>query len=163
LQYLLTTNVTTWEIVIGKLLGRLTQLALLALAGLPLLCLMAPFTGFNLITILALVVFTILVLIGLGSASMLASVWSRQTRDAVIALYGLGLGGILLVWGAREVAAYLDDVAPAGSPPCLLSSWLSWLDAGLIYFDPRFVLAPSLDSNQKLPELARRMVAASFA
>src|SRR5262249_21457122 len=64
LQYLLTTNVTAWEIVVGKLLGRLTQLALLALAGLPLICLMAPFTGFNLITILALIVFTVLVLIG---------------------------------------------------------------------------------------------------
>src|SRR5262249_18472537 len=85
LQHLLTTNLSTWEIVVGKLLGRLAQLGMLALAGLPLMCLIAPFTGFNIISLIALATFTLLVLVAVGSITMLASVWSRQTRDAVVA------------------------------------------------------------------------------
>ena len=38
LQYLLAADLTAWEILAGKLLGRIAQVALLALAALPLIC-----------------------------------------------------------------------------------------------------------------------------
>ena len=56
LQYLLTSSLTTWEIVVGKLLGRLVHLGLLALAALPLFALMAPFGEFDLLTMAAVAV-----------------------------------------------------------------------------------------------------------
>jgi ABC-type transport system involved in multi-copper enzyme maturation permease subunit len=162
LQYLLTTNLSAWEIVIGKLLGRLAQLGLIALAGLPLICLMGPLTGFNVFTILALVVFTVLLLVALGSASVLASVWSRQTRDAVIALYSMGIGAGLLFWGARELGAYLDSLNGPGAAPGGLTSAVAWLNRFLVYLDPRYVLAPADGIEQNLPELARRLHASAL-
>src|SRR5262249_33412882 len=47
LQHLLTTGLPTWEIVLGKLLGRLAQVALLALAGLPFLWFFGGFAGLD--------------------------------------------------------------------------------------------------------------------
>jgi ABC-type transport system involved in multi-copper enzyme maturation permease subunit len=162
LQYLLTTNLSAWEIVIGKLLGRLAQLGLIALAGLPLICLIGPLTGFNAVTILALVAFTALLMVALGSASVLASVWCRQTRDAVIALYSMAIGGGLLFWGARELGAYLDSLNGPGATPGWLTSVVTWLNRFLIYLDPRYVLAPADGADQNLPELSRRLYASAL-
>src|SRR5437899_812382 len=87
LQYLLTADLTPWEIIVGKLLGRIAQVALLALAALPLICFIGVFGGLNLIALVVLFAVSVVPLFALGSASLLASVWSKQTRDAVLGVY----------------------------------------------------------------------------
>src|SRR5205085_8440984 len=91
---LLTAYVTPADIVLGKLAARCAQVAVLALTPLPLLALVGQYAGVTPEFLLGLVAVTALVLFGLGGVSLLASVWVRQTRTAVIATYG----GLLAGW-----------------------------------------------------------------
>ncbi|HWG47832.1 MAG TPA: ABC transporter permease subunit, partial [Gemmataceae bacterium] len=116
LQYLLTADLESRHIILGKLLGRVAQVALVAIAGLPLFALLAGFGGVQPATVLAVVVALIVPLFALASATLLASVWCRQTRDAVLALYVLGTIGGLAVWYFQGFLNYLNPlyvVAPA--------------------------------------------------
>jgi ABC-type transport system involved in multi-copper enzyme maturation permease subunit len=104
LQYLLTADLTSWEIVIGKLFGRITQVFLLCLVGLPVLAFVGGYGHLNWPTVFALALLTLLVLFLLGSASLWASVRSTQTREAVLRVYRwLGMlvlpVGVFLLWG----------------------------------------------------------------
>src|SRR5437870_1060569 len=129
LQYLLAADLTPWEIIVGKLLGRAAQVALLALAALPLICFIGVFGGLNLIALVVLFAVSVVPLFALGSASLLASVWSKQTRDAVLGVYLCLLAGFLSFWMA--------------------GSW------GL--FDPLAVLEPAWGSSRDLAEVVRRL------
>src|SRR5438445_2439521 len=104
LQYLLTADLTPWEIIVGKLLGRIAQVALLALAALPLICFIGVFGGLNLVALLVLVAVTVAPLFALGSLGLLASVWSKQTRDAVLGVYLCLLAGFLVFWATDSWA-----------------------------------------------------------
>lgn len=105
LSHLLTAYLTAGEIVLGKLLGRLAQVALLVLAGLPVFCFLGALGGLPPLLMLAVLAATSLPLFALGAASVLASVWSRQTRDAVLVLYGGGAVLVLLFWGLPRLPA----------------------------------------------------------
>jgi len=87
LQYLLTTDLTSGQVILGKLCGRVIQVLSLALAGLPLLCFLGALGGVELTLILGLVLVTLFVVTGVAAATLLAAVWSRQTRDAVLGLF----------------------------------------------------------------------------
>src|SRR5947209_2735733 len=100
LQYLLAADLTAWEIIVGKLLGRIAQVALLTLAALPLLCFIGVFGGLNVVALLVLLAVTLTPLFALGAAGLLASVWSRQTRDAVLGVYLCVLGAVGLLWAS---------------------------------------------------------------
>jgi ABC-type transport system involved in multi-copper enzyme maturation permease subunit len=129
LQYLLTAGLTSWEILLGKLLGRAAQVALLALAALPILCFIGVFGGLNVILLATLFAVTVAPMFALGSASLLASVWSKQTRDAVLTVYFCVLAGWLLLWAV----------------------------GGLDLFNPFHVLEPGWGGSEDLKELARRL------
>jgi ABC-type transport system involved in multi-copper enzyme maturation permease subunit len=133
LQYLLLTDLETRHIVLGKLLGRVAQVALVGLGGLPLFALLAGFGGVEPLSLLAAGAVLVVPLFGLGAATLLASVWCRQTRDAVLALYVAGGAGVLLV--------YL-----LGGP--------------LDYLNPTYVLAPAWGPStlRDLPEAGRRLL-----
>ena len=88
----------------------IAALALLALAGLPLFALWAGFGGVEPVTVLFVAGVLIAPLFALASATLLASVWCRQTRDAVLALYVLGLAGWLGVWWLGGVLDYLNPL-----------------------------------------------------
>jgi hypothetical protein len=107
----------------------MAQVTLLALATLPMLCLVGSFAGLNLLTLAALAAVSVAPLFALAGVSLLASVWSRQTRDAVLAVYLCGAIGFLLLW----VTGYL------------------------LYFDPLYVLAPTWGDNPDWKELGRRL------
>jgi ABC-type transport system involved in multi-copper enzyme maturation permease subunit len=109
LQYLLLADLGMRELLLGKLLGRAAQVGLLALAGLPLFALMAGFGGLAPLTVLAFLGLSALTVLAVAAAGLLASVWCRQTRDAVLALYGIGLAGGFLVW---QVGGVLDGFNP---------------------------------------------------
>jgi ABC-type transport system involved in multi-copper enzyme maturation permease subunit len=95
LQYLLAADLTASEILLGKFFGRVAQVLLLALCGLPLIAFIGAFAGLNPGLVLALFALTLVPVFGLGAASLLASVWSRHTRDAVLAVYCFGIAAFL--------------------------------------------------------------------
>jgi ABC-type transport system involved in multi-copper enzyme maturation permease subunit len=98
LQHLLLADLNTRALLLGKLLGRVAQVGMLALVGLPLFALLGGFGGVRPLTLLALGITLGLTVFSVASAALLASVWSRQTRDAVLALYAVGIAVSLLVW-----------------------------------------------------------------
>jgi ABC-type transport system involved in multi-copper enzyme maturation permease subunit len=137
LQYLLTADLEARHILLGKLLARVAQVALVSATGLPLFALLAGFGGVQPITLLALGIALLVPLFALASMALLASVWCRQTRDAVLALYVLGTLGGLAVW--------------------IIQGWLR-------YFNPLFVLAPAWGAwrSVDLVELCRRLLLSSL-
>jgi ABC-type transport system involved in multi-copper enzyme maturation permease subunit len=110
LQHLLVADIDTRPLLLGKLLGRVTQVAVLALAGLPLYALLAGFGGVGPAAVLAFGALSAVTVLAVASAALLASVWCRQTRDAVLALYAAGLAGGLAVWWSGGV---LDGFSPS--------------------------------------------------
>lgn len=133
LQYLLTADLNSWQIVLGKLLGRVTEVAVLVLTGLPLLCFFGVFAGVDLRLLLVVAAITVVPMLAIGAASLLASVWSRQTRDAVL--------GLFVVGGVGCLALYLLD----------------WLGLGLIdCFSPLWVVNPP--ATPPPPSLEKRLL-----
>jgi ABC-type transport system involved in multi-copper enzyme maturation permease subunit len=139
---LLTAYVTPADVVLGKLAARTAQVGILALTPLPLLTLVGPYAGMTPEFLLAWVAVTLLVLAGVGGVSMLASVWARQTRTAVVTAYVGLLGG---AWAGRFL---LDMGWPA-------AVWLDW-------FDPLRPLALALDRTDPA-EAFRRVGQAAVA
>jgi ABC-type transport system involved in multi-copper enzyme maturation permease subunit len=87
LEHLLTADLTAWEIVVGKLLGRLIQVAILTLAGWPLVVFLIGFGYLDWSAVICPVIVTVVLLFALGAFSMWTSVHSKQTREAVLRVY----------------------------------------------------------------------------
>src|SRR5262249_52047625 len=85
LPYLLLTDMDTRHIVLGKLAGRVGQVLLVLMGGWPLFALLAGFGGVAPLALLASFAALLPPLFGLAAGALLASVWCRQTRDAVLA------------------------------------------------------------------------------
>lgn len=136
LQYMLTADLTGWEIVLGKLLGRMYQVVVLLLPGLPLICALGVFAGLYPAALLIVLAGTAAPLFAVGAACMLASVWSRQTRDAVLGLYATGALGFVILWGVQAILAWVGPpaLAPLG---LLISGFLTALN-------PESLLGPAL-------------------
>jgi ABC-type Na+ efflux pump permease subunit len=111
LQYLLTTDLAPIHIITGKLLGRVIQVCVLAMAGLPLFALLGALGGVEPALLLGLVIVTIYVACGVASATFLAAVWTRQTRDAVLALYGVGIVAATVIFWVGGPLTYFNPVA----------------------------------------------------
>jgi ABC-type transport system involved in multi-copper enzyme maturation permease subunit len=86
LQYLLTTDLTTWDVILGKWIARVFQVGVLYLTSLPIFCFIGILGGLELSTLTGFAAVSLLAAAAMGAASLLASVWSRQTRDAVLGL-----------------------------------------------------------------------------
>jgi ABC-type transport system involved in multi-copper enzyme maturation permease subunit len=131
LQYLLTADLTPSEIVLGKFFGRAAQvITVLVLTGMPVICFCGVFGGLNLMRITALAAYTLFALFAFGSASILASVLTRTTREAVLGLYATGL--VVLVGYA--VIAWLSTIF-AG-----LTGTIQFLDTYVMsYLNPVFI------------------------
>ncbi|MBL8799755.1 MAG: ABC transporter permease subunit [Planctomycetia bacterium] len=147
LQYMLTAHLTAAEIVLGKLLGRMAQVGLLIIAGLPVLCFVGVWGGLHPPVMLAVFAVTIAPVFAIACASLLASVWCRQTRDAVLSLYGVFALAVLLMFVSLWLAGYLHNRLPAGSGPSTFLAFLDTLNAALNYFNPLFVLEPAWENG----------------
>lgn len=141
MDYLLTADLTAWEIVIGKLLGRLAQVGVLSLTALPFLCAVGGYASLPPITILVIASLTLVPFFGIGALSILASVWSRQTRDAVLRVYAWLIVGYI---GLAVLHTY-QVVLPASAG---VTSWLIPLDDVLLCLNPVHVLEPAWKSQQ---------------
>jgi ABC-type transport system involved in multi-copper enzyme maturation permease subunit len=111
LQYLLTTDLAPVHIIAGKLVGRIVQVSTLALTGLPLLALLGALSGVEPALLFGLVVTTVFVAAGVASATFLAAVWARQTRDAVLGLYAAGVVAVTAVVTVGGPLAVFNPIA----------------------------------------------------
>jgi ABC-type transport system involved in multi-copper enzyme maturation permease subunit len=131
LQYMLTADLTPAEIVLGKFLGRTAQvLTVLVLTGLPVICFCGVFGGLNFLRVAGLAAYTLFALFAVGSASILASVLTRTTREAVLNLYAIGMallfGYGILYW----LSGFIPVVAPV----------VGFLDTYVMsYLNPMFI------------------------
>jgi ABC-type transport system involved in multi-copper enzyme maturation permease subunit len=87
LLLLLTTKVSSGEVVIGRMAGKLSQVGMVLLAGLPPLTLLAGWNGLGVAHVGALLLILLAVLAGGGGMATCASVFSRRGRDALLGVY----------------------------------------------------------------------------
>src|SRR5262249_18506972 len=138
LELLFTTPLLDREIILGKMLGRLTHLACIFLTALPLISLTQFWGGVDGPALLAGFAVTGLALLSVGSLSMLCSVLAPNVLLAVVSSYGL-----VLVFGIFCTAL------PACSPVTFLgefdrrfdAEWKEWSDlvsSSLTYGGPGF-------------------------
>jgi ABC-type transport system involved in multi-copper enzyme maturation permease subunit len=81
---LLTTQLSSTEIILGKLLSRLGHLVLLLLTGLPVLALLQLLGGVDPPLLAAVTVLTFCSMVSMASLCMLVSVRANRTREAVL-------------------------------------------------------------------------------
>lgn len=96
LEFLLITDLSDREIVLGVLGSRLARLLLLVLTGLPVLCLLPLLGGVELLFVLTGYTATIFLLLSLGGVGILMSVQMKTTLGAVAGTY-VALPLLLLV------------------------------------------------------------------
>jgi hypothetical protein len=137
LLYLFSADLNAWEILAGKLFGRAFEVLILLLTTLPFLCFIGIFGGVTPISLVAIGLMFLGPVFAIGSASLLSSVWCRQTRDAVVGLYAIG-GLLYLLWMGLTV---LGGLGRPGSP---LASVKRLMD----YFDPYYVAGPALTAAE---------------
>lgn len=102
---LLTTRLSSAEIVLGLLAGRLTMLGGALLVGLPVVAIVACYGGIDpllVATLYGAIASTALVL---GSAALLFSVLFRRPRGALMSAYMFMICWMLGLWLAEDVAA----------------------------------------------------------
>lgn len=96
LDYVLSTDLLSHEVILGKLASRLSSLVLLVLTGLPIVSLMQFFGGVDLGLLLAGFAGTLLTMLSLGCLSIYISVREPRTLDAVFWTYFYAGGYLLL-------------------------------------------------------------------
>lgn len=89
LHYLLTSRLSSAEIVLGKLGARLLQVGVLVALGLPVVSLIGLFGGVDFNLLLLTYAGTFTTIFFLASASILVSVGSRRPREAISIIYVL--------------------------------------------------------------------------
>jgi ABC-type Na+ efflux pump permease subunit len=87
LEYLLATDLSSREIILGKFFSRLANLTLLLLTGLPMVALSQLLGGVDLNVVLMTYAATLLFTMTLASLSILSAVHSRRTRGAIMETY----------------------------------------------------------------------------
>jgi ABC-type transport system involved in multi-copper enzyme maturation permease subunit len=143
LQQLLTSDLRAYDIVVGKLLARGGQVATLCLAGLPMLALLGPYAGLTAAFLVTWVAVTVVVVFGLSGASLLASVWTKQTRSAAVLIYGM-------------IAA--ASVVAVSAPAVVWTRFPAWVNG----FNPIYALTTAY-STDNWREVGRDMAYTALA
>lgn len=97
LDYLFSSNLTNYEIIIGKYFSRLALLGQFVLIGLPVLVLVQLIGGVSLEMMAGMLMGTLGCLASLTALTLLLSVISRQGRDALVRTF-LVVIALLVVW-----------------------------------------------------------------
>ena len=109
---LLTTRVSAADIVLGRLAGRLSQVAMIELAALPGLLLIASMAGFGWLATLALLALPLGVAFGGGGIALAASAMSRRGRDALLFVYLIDILFLLSPLVATLVSPWVGALSP---------------------------------------------------
>ena len=96
LEFVLATDLSSREIVLGKLGARLANLVVLMLVGLPIVSMVQFMGGVDPTLVLATTAATMACVASLAALSILNSVFSRRSRDAIAATYLCGVGYLAL-------------------------------------------------------------------
>jgi ABC-type transport system involved in multi-copper enzyme maturation permease subunit len=147
LQFLLITDLNSWEILAGRCVGRLSQVLAVLSPGLPLLCFTSVLAGFPFTTALLLALFTVALVFALAGVSALAAVWTRQTRQAVATVYLTGGSVALTGWAIARLVPRVP--ALAGVLPLFR------------LFDLAYIFAPAWDQPDP-SEFGRRLFLAAL-
>lgn len=142
LDLLMVTRMTSFQVVIGKLLAAVGFALLLMFASLPIYGLLFLFGGFSLYRLgLTILVYLVTVLL-LGSVGLYFSAVFKRTQAAVVASYGLAIGTII---ASPILALFIYQVfrGPQNPPP-------AW-GVILAYINPLFGLAAAV--GQPLSEM----------
>jgi ABC-type transport system involved in multi-copper enzyme maturation permease subunit len=109
LEFLLATDLHNREIILSKQLSRLGNMALLVLTGLPILAMTQFLGGVDPDLVLVGFAATGLTMAGLGSLSILCSVYARRPRNAIMLTYLIMLAYV----GVSGMASLLTSYYPA--------------------------------------------------
>lgn len=157
LPILLTTELSSADIIVGKWLAGAAQAAWAALPGVPLFVFAAGLGGIDLMAVAGFGAYTLVLLMALAAVSVAAAVHSGQIRDAVFRVYALGLGVLIVLWLARVYVV----------GPQLIASKDPWLaalgkncDHVLRCLDPLYALEPAWTFGGVPEFLSRLQVAA---
>jgi ABC-type transport system involved in multi-copper enzyme maturation permease subunit len=162
LGHLLTTDLRSWEILLGKLLAQGLTLAALLSMTVPLLCFSAVCGDLALGPVFAQVAGMALLIFLLGSAGLLASVWCRNTSDAILTLYGAILGFFLAAWGLRALFEHLALAAATAESTGFFGGLGDLLSGLLRLFDPSYLIEPAWDPAESA-EAWRRLLKLTLA
>src|SRR5262249_30982216 len=116
-EYLLTTPLSPLEIILAKWAAQAILAGELALIGLPLFCLFGVFAGLELPAFAGVAASTVLLLLALTAAGVLASVWCRKTTTAVFSTYAIVASATGVIWYAGGANLFLAPFALAGVEP----------------------------------------------
>jgi ABC-type transport system involved in multi-copper enzyme maturation permease subunit len=130
LDDLLTTRLRDYEIILSKLVARLTQLTLFLLAGLPVISLTLLMGGVSPNLLWGGLAATGLTLLAITSLAVCMSVYAATSSNVVARIY-LILAGYFLLWGLTECLEYLFWGLPPldwDRPrlPIVGRTWLVW-------------------------------------
>lgn len=121
LEYVLTTDLTNKEIVLGKFAARILNLLLFVLVSLPVFAALQLLGGLSPVLILAFFAATLFTILSLGSLTMLCAVYATRTVTALWSTYGLlFFYGFLWLFG-RWIWAYFDAYPETKN----LADWIS--------------------------------------
>jgi len=132
LPFLLATDLRNREIVFGKLVARLANLALIVLTGLPILALLQFVGGIDPDLLLSGFAVTGLTMISLAALSILSSVYARKPRDAIVLTYLAGAGYLLLsllAWLQIPSSVAAWPLLPGHQSPTV-KDVIDWFGAG---------------------------------
>ncbi|MCS6977105.1 MAG: ABC transporter permease subunit [Gemmatales bacterium] len=118
LEYLLATDLTNREIVLGKLFSRLALLLLFLLAGLPVLSLSLLFGGISPDLMVCSGLATLVTLLSVAAVSLFISVYVRRVRDAVLLSY-LSILGFFVLWLFLEGVRLFIELDGKSTPASL--------------------------------------------
>lgn len=157
LEFLLATDLDSREIVLGKLLARLANMALIVLAALPVLSATQFFGGVDPDLLLASFAGLGLTMLSLAAVSILMSVLCRRPRDAIVLTYLMAAAYPMLAFLAKAAVSTFPSIGALGIP---LPEWegIGWFtvsdlvgafNAGNLFF-VLWELDQTLDRGQSL-------------
>jgi hypothetical protein len=128
------TQLTSRQILLGKLLGRLVPTMALVFTSVPALVFIATYSGRGLTLVILALVQEVTLAVAVGVAGLLFGIWIRRSVDAIIALYlFLGLTYVIVraVTVSRPEMFWFDPVENLRSLLTGGPRWMFWTHLGV--------------------------------
>lgn len=118
LEILLTTKLTPFQIILGKLASSISMMILLAVSSLPVLAIVFTIGGITLRDFLVFMLLIVVTAVFVGSIGIFFSTLFKKTTSATVTTYGvllfLGIGTLAILWAIRLVIELKMNESAAG-------------------------------------------------